>query len=132
MNFIARVKSIKSVDSLNIVEFEFNNQVFQMVSLDLNNEIKIDKKVELLIKPTDIIISKDFIEDISIPNQALARITNIEQGKLLSSVILQLSDTTFESIITTDFLKKLNLKKYDEVNILIKATNLSIFKVLDD
>ncbi len=74
---IARVKNIKTIDSLNIVEFDFNNITFKMMSLDLNKDIKVGKKVELLVKPTNIILSKKFIEDISLSNQTLAKITDL-------------------------------------------------------
>ena len=44
---IARVKDIKTIDSLNIVEFDFNNILLKMMSLELNKDLKIGSKVEL-------------------------------------------------------------------------------------
>ena len=58
---IARVKEIRTKDRLNIVEFDFNNITLKMMSLELNKDITIGKKVELVVKPTNIIISKNFI-----------------------------------------------------------------------
>ncbi|QKF58159.1 TOBE domain-containing protein [Aliarcobacter lanthieri] len=132
MSFIARVKSIQNKDSLNIVEFDFQNITFKMMSLDLSSNLKIGTKVELIVKPTNIAISKNYIENISLSNQALAKITDIKNGELLSSIKLNLADTTFESIITKESSIRLNLKKDDEVNILIKASDISINKVLND
>ena len=132
MSFVARVKSISSVDSLNIVEFDFNNTIFKMMSLELDENIKVGTKVELLVKATNVIISKNFIEDISLSNQTLAKISSINLGELLCSITLNLGDTTIESIITKDSALKLNLKKDDEVNILIKASDLSIYRILND
>ncbi|QKF72239.1 molybdenum-pterin binding domain-containing protein [Aliarcobacter faecis] len=129
---IARVKDIQTLDSLNIVKFEFNNMIFKMMSLDLNSDVKVGKYVELLVKPTNIIISKKFIDDISLSNQALAKITDIRNGELLSSISLQIADTNLESIITKESSIKLDLKKDNEVNILIKASDLSILRVLND
>ena len=77
---IARVKDIKTKDNLNIVEFDFNNILLKMMSLELNKDLKIGSKVELLVKPTSVAISKKYIENISLSNQALAKIVAIENG----------------------------------------------------
>lgn len=129
---IARVKDIKTIDSLNIVEFDFNNITLKMMSLELHKEIKLESKVKLLVKPSNVIISKNYIEDISLSNQTLAKIVAIENGELLSSISLEIGDTTFESIITKESSKRLDLQEGNIVNILIKASDLSILRVLHD
>lgn len=129
---IARVKDIKTIDSLNIVEFDFNNITLKMMSLELHKEVKLESKVKLLVKPSNVIISKNYIEDISLSNQTLAKIVAIENGELLSSISLKIGDTTFESIITKESSKRLHLQEGNIVNILIKASDLSILKVLND
>ena len=129
---IARVKDIKTIDSLNIVEFDFNNITLKMMSLELHKEVKLESKVKLLVKPSNVIISKNYIEDISLSNQTLAKIVAIENGELLSSISLEIGDTTFESIITKESSKRLDLQEGNIVNILIKASDLSILKVLND
>ena len=129
---IARVKDIKTIDSLNIVEFDFNNITLKMMSLELHKEVKLESKVKLLVKPSNVIISKNYIENISLSNQALAKIVAIENGELLSSISLKIGDTTFESIITKESSKRLHLQEGNIVNILIKASDLSILRVLHD
>ncbi|WP_148570596.1 TOBE domain-containing protein [Aliarcobacter cryaerophilus] len=129
---IARVKDIKTIDSLNIVEFDFNNITLKMMSLELHKEVKLESKVKLLVKPSNVIISKNYIEDISLSNQTLAKIVAIENGELLSSISLEIGDTTFESIITKESSKRLHLQEGNIINILIKASDLSILMVLHD
>ena len=129
---IARVKDIKTIDSLNIVEFDFNNITLKMMSLELHKEVKLESKVKLLVKPSNVIISKNYIEDISLSNQTLAKIVAIENGELLSSISLEIGDTTFESIITKESSKRLDLQEGNIVNILIKASDLSILRALHD
>lgn len=129
---IARVKDIKTIDILNIVEFDFNNITLKMMSLELHKEVKLESKVKLLVKPSNVIISKNYIEDISLSNQTLAKIVAIENGELLSSISLKIGDTTFESIITKESSKRLDLQEGNIVNILIKASDLSILRVLHD
>lgn len=129
---IATIKNIKNIDSLNIVEFGFYNHTLKMVSLNLNKQITINKKVKLSIKPTNILIAKNFQGEISISNQLKAKIVKVENGELLSSILLQIEDTILESIITVDSSKNMNLIENEEVIILIKASDLFIQEVIDE
>ena len=129
---VATIKKINSVDNLNIVEFDFNGLTLKMMSLDLNDDVKIGKKVELSVKPTNISIAKNLIGEISLSNQIVATIENLENGQLLSSVSLKVHNTLLESIITVDSSKRMNLQIGGNVTILIKASDLSISEVLND
>ena len=129
---VATIKKINSVDNLNIVEFDFNGLTLKMMSLDLNDDVKIGKKVELSVKPSNISIAKNLIGEISLSNQIVATIQSLENGQLLTSVILEINDTLLESIITVDSSKRMNLQIGEVVTILIKASNLSIGEVLND
>lgn len=130
--FVATIKKINSIDNLNIVEFDFNGLTLKMMSLDLNDDVKIGKKVELSVKPSNISIAKNLIGEISLSNQIVATIQSLENGQLLTSVILKINDTLLESIITVDSSKRMNLQIGEVVTILIKASNLSIGEVLND
>jgi molybdopterin-binding protein len=129
---IATIKNIRNVDSLNIVEFGFYNHTLKMVSLNLSKQISINKKVQLSIKPTNILIAKNLQGEISISNQLKAKIVKVENGELLSSILLKVEDTILESIITVDSSKNMNLVKDEEVLILIKASDLFIQEVIDE
>ena len=130
--FIATIKKIQSIDNLNIVKFDFCGLTLKMMSLDLNADVQIGKKVKLSVKPTNISIAKNLIEEISLSNQIVATIKSIENGQLLCSLLLNVNDTILESIITVDSSKRMNLKENDIVTILIKASDLSIGEVLND
>ena len=129
---IATIKNIRNVDSLNIVEFGFYNHTLKMVSLNLSKQISINKKVKLSIKPTNILIAKKFEGEISISNQLKAKIVKVENGELLSSILLKVEDTILESIITVDSSKNMNLVEDEEVLILIKASDVFIHEVIDE
>lgn len=129
---IATIKKINSIDNLNIVEFDFLGNSLKMMSLGLNSNIQIGKKVQLSVKPTNISIAKNFTGEISLSNQLVAIIQNIENGELLSSISLKIDDFLLESIITVESSKRMNLQIGDGVIILIKASNLSIEEILND
>ena len=129
---IATIKKINNIDNLNIVEFDFLGTTLKMMSLDLNSKIQIGKKVKLSVKPTNISIAKNFTGEISLSNQLVAVIENIENGELLSSISLKTDDFLVESIITADSSKRMNLEIGNQVIILIKASDISIDEVLND
>ena len=129
---VATIKKINSIDNLNIVEFDFNGLTLKMMSLDLNADVQVSKKVKLSVKPTNISIAKNLIGEISLSNQIVATIENLENGQLLSSISLKVHNTILESIITVDSSKRMNLQIGESVTILIKASNLSIAEVLND
>ncbi|WP_375725128.1 TOBE domain-containing protein [Arcobacter sp. KX21116] len=127
----AIVSQIDSIDNLNIVQFDFSGIKLKMMSLDLNERIKIGQKVILVAKATNIILARDFEGMISFSNQINGKIESIEEGKLLCSVTIKAKNSYFQSIITQASAKKMNLKKDDEINIFIKASDLSIEEVIN-
>ena len=128
--FIATVTKIDTIDNLNIIKFDFSDQTLSMMSLDLSDDIKIGTKVKLITKPSYIAIAKEFSGILSYSNQLKAKIKELENGKLLSSVKLQIEEFVLESIITFESSQKMDLKVGDEVTAFIKASELSILKVL--
>lgn len=129
---VATVTFIENLEQLNIVEFDFQGIKLKMMSLDLNKEIQVGKKVVLSIKPTNIALAKNLTGDLSFSNQIVATIDSIDNGTLLSSVVLKTKEILFESIITLSSVKRMNLVVNDEVKMLIKASDLSILEVLHD
>lgn len=127
---IATVTKIENIDNLNIVTFNFSNNTLQMMSLDLNNNIQIGTKVVLTIKPTHIGIAKDFKGDISYSNKLTTTIKKCNNGKLLSSIVLEIQGITLEAIITLNSSQQMDLKIGDEVTAFINASELSILKVI--
>lgn len=129
---IATIKKINNIDNLNIVDFDFFGNNLKMMSLDLNPNVQIGKKVKLSVKPTNISIAKNLSGDISLSNKLVAIIQNVENGKLLCSLSLKIYDVLLESIITVDSSKRMNLQIGDEVSIFIKASDLSIGEIIND
>lgn len=126
---IAEVIKIDNLDNLNIVTLSFADQVLVMMGLELANGIKIGSSVELSVKPTHVAIAKEFSGKISFSNQLKAKIIEIENGQLLSSIKLGIGESVFESIVSLASSKKMDLKIDDEVTVLIKASELFIKKV---
>jgi len=129
-SLIAKVIDIQNNDTLHIVKFEAYGVELSMMSLELDPSLNIGANVRLMIKPTHISLAKNFSGHLSDSNQLEAIVTSVEQGKLLSNVKMQFFDTTLESIITSEMLKKLELKLGDKVSLFINASELSISEII--
>jgi molybdopterin-binding protein len=131
MNILeAKVKNIQNIDNLHLVDFEFENQTLRMVSLELNHKIDVNVYVRLQFKPTSVTLAKDFSGLISFSNKIDTTIENIQKGKLLSVVKIKTKTSSFESLVTTDSINNMNIKKDDKIIAFIKASDLSIKEIL--
>lgn len=127
--FEAKVIDIDSLENLTIVQFNFKNITLSMMSLGLSN-IDIGTKVILSVNASHIAIAKSFTGDISLSNRLDCVIKKLDKGKLLSSLSLDFQGTILTSIITTNSVNRMNLKENDEIIAFIKASELSIQKVI--
>jgi molybdopterin-binding protein len=127
----AQVTNIDSLENLTIVQFNFKDTLLSMMSLGLSN-IEIGTKVILSINASHIAIAKDLKGDISLSNKLDCIIKKLDKGKLLSSLTLDFKGTLLTSIITTNSVNRMNLKENDTITALIKASELSIQKVITE
>jgi len=127
----AKITEIQSVDSLNIVSFDFLGTPLKMMSLDLKDEMQVGREVSLNVKPFHITVVKDFYGDISYSNRLDAVVKSCENGELLSSVKLSVNGVVLESIITKELALEMELKAGDKVLAMIKANDLSIQEVIN-
>ena len=127
---VAKITEIESVESLNIVTFDFYGMVLKMMSLDLSADIAVGKEVALTVKPTHLLLVKEFSGMFSLSNTIPAKVLSCENGKLLSSVKVAVKDVTLESIMIVESSRDMELKVGDDVSIMIAESELSIARVL--
>jgi molybdopterin-binding protein len=120
------VTKIEKIDSLHHLTLLLNQKVIHMLTLELNPKIKLGLDVNISFKSTNIGISKSFKKDISLENQLKAKVIHIENGKIVSSICLEIEGFKLESIITLNASKRLNLKAEDEVFALLSESAISI------
>jgi len=111
----ATVTAIVSEGSLHIVTFDLSGVVLQMMSLALDPEIRVGTKVILTIKSTYIALARSFEGEVSYTNRIPATITEIRQGRLLSSILLNSQGHSVESIITRSSAERMGLAVGDTV-----------------
>ncbi len=126
----AKISAIESEGIIHIVTFQTQEHVLKMVSLELPKDLKIATEVKLQVKATSVSLAKELKGELSYSNQIKCQIEKIEQGKLLSSIMLTTEKFRLESIITTTSLERLSLERGESVVALINSSDLSIAEIL--
>jgi molybdopterin-binding protein len=124
--FIATIKTIDQVKNLHLVTFKLGSQTIKMVSLELDESLKINSTIKLNVKSTHISIAKNLQGELSHANQLKAKITAVNNGKLLSSIQLKVEKFELESLITLEASLAMTLSIGDDVLVLIKGNEVSV------
>ncbi|MDM5271383.1 TOBE domain-containing protein [Sulfurovum sp. zt1-1] len=129
-NLVATVQSIRCHDGVSIVTFSLGEQILTMVSLELDDALRVGSKCLLSVNASSVAIGKNLSGMLSYSNQLSAKVVAIENGKLLTRIILNISGNRVESMITVASSERLGLKVGDDVTALIKSTVLSVSEVI--
>ena len=131
MNLIeARVKRVRRVEKLHLVSFDYHGAELTMMSLELDATVREGVMVELGFKSSAVGIAKNLAGEISYSNRVPVILASVEKGELLSAVKLQTQDCVIESVITTASFERMGLCEGDDVEALIKASELFVVRVL--
>jgi len=125
-SFIAKVKKIQKCDSLHLLTLESSKIEITLVTLELSSDIKVDKEVRILYKPTHVTVAKDFSGSFSDENQLPCTVKSVENGELLSSIELDFFGTRLDSIITKASSQKMSLTQDEQVTAFINPSELSL------
>ena len=124
--FKATVKTIDQVENLHLVTFALGSQTLKMVSLELNESVKVNSTIKLNLKSTQISIAKNLTGQLSHANQLKGKITTVNNGQLLSSIQLLVEGFELESLITLESSLAMELNVDDDILVLIKGSEVSV------
>ena len=120
----AKIVSQKYSHGLSRVEALCGGYLFRLLIFAQNNSQQETDETYLLIKESEVAISKSKHSDISISNQIECRIKTIAQGEMLCEIGLEFDSQTLTSIITAESTQRLGLSIGDTVFALIKANEI--------
>jgi len=116
-------------DHLSIVEVDVHGQRMKSIVIETPESapfLKTGSEIEVIFKETEVSIAKDFSGGISLQNKMGCRIKSIQQGKLLSRILLDFKGFEVISIITSAAVHQLELKADDQVTALVKTNEIMI------
>ena len=122
----AKISAIEQTGGVSVFEFSAENLSLKMLSLENLQNLKIGDEVRLSFKSSDVFVATSPLLNCSVSNEIKVRISDIQKGKITSSLHLNAGKFEFESIISTASLKRLNLAPGDQIYAYVKATSLYI------
>lgn len=122
------ISDISSSGNIHLISVDVGGDTFLSLIITIDDYIKTGKTIYLLFKESEVPISKNMVDKISISNSFSAVITNIEKGIILAKIYLEYKGETIISLITTKSLENLDLKKGDNVFFLIKASTIILME----
>lgn len=127
----ANIVDIKSdlVNSLVYAKLENNKQFKALITTDSAKDLnlKSDDNIIMVFKANSVIISKDECAiRLSSANELNGKIININNGAVYSIIEVDCNGIKITASITNESAKNMNLQTNDNVNVLIKASNVLV------
>ncbi|WP_459814231.1 TOBE domain-containing protein [Campylobacter concisus] len=124
----AKIVGILTKDDVSLFELKGLNLEANLFMLVLNEASKfaLNDEIDLGFKSSDVILSKDKLNNSSLENELKCVIEAINFGEILSVVSLKCGEIYFEAIISNHALKTMNIGENDEVFAYIKSTSIHI------
>ncbi|MFT6783547.1 MAG: molybdate transport system regulatory protein [Saprospiraceae bacterium] len=120
---------VKVEDHLSPVKVDVSGVLFSTIVIDTpasSGYLQVDNMVQVIFKETEVIIGRGSDHQVSLRNQVNGAISEIDQGVLLSKVVVSTDIGPITSIITSGAIINLNLKLGDKVAAMIKTNEIML------
>lgn len=133
-SFNGHITKIEVKDKLSIVSVKISEEIslgsIVVETPKTANYLHINNEIKVLFKETEVIIGKGNNISVSIQNRISGMVTHIEQGALLSKVIIKTPVGEISSIISTRAVHQLKLVENDWVVAMIKLNEIMLSTTL--
>ncbi|MEM8567718.1 MAG: TOBE domain-containing protein [Bacteroidota bacterium] len=126
--FPGTIKEIKTSGSLSLLKIEVKYILFTTVIIDTPETLpllKVGYQVHVIFKESEVVIGKEPLL-LSQQNRIPGKIKSIEEGKILSKVLVETDLGAVTALITTNAVSSLQLSKDDEVVALVKTNEIML------
>lgn len=130
-SFSASILRIDQQDSLCLLELDASGIVLDMLLFDLEPSFTRGSRVNVLFKETEVSLAREPLPETSILNCFPAVIREIRTGRILADIGLHCKAGEITGIISMKAVKKLLLKEYEHVTVMIKASQISIETIME-
>src|SRR5690606_129426 len=130
MNILkGKIEYITVNKNLSLVSVNVNGQLISAIVID-NPEtapyLEQGNSIKIIFKETEVIIGKGKTDNISLQNKFTGTVESIETGELLSKLTLNTTIGKIISIITTNAVNQLELKKDSEITAMVKTNEIML------
>ena len=126
-----KIAHIESTGNVCLVDIDVEGDIFRSVILEGPMDVsypKLGGRAELIFKETEVAVAKGLSGMISLSNRFPSVIKRIEKSQILTKVVLEYKGKEVVSLISTRSAERLNLKEGEQVEWLVKANEISLFR----
>ncbi|WP_373057635.1 molybdopterin-binding protein [Zunongwangia sp. H14] len=123
---ISAIESSGSLSMLDILVKGIHLKVIVVETPETASYLKTGKKMNLLFKETEVVLSKNPALSISIENSIKGTVTAITKEKLLSKVELASPQGNISAVVSTEKLVEMQLKENAEVLVMLKSNEIML------
>jgi len=119
------IESVERSGSIALIDVAVEGRSYTALLLDSDTErFHIGAQVTLAFNETEVALAKNLAGAISLRNRLPATVEALEQGQLMSRVLLRVGSHQVSSVITTRSLHTLQLQAGDAVEGLVKSNEM--------
>lgn len=126
----ATIDTIETHEGITRIVLTSGEKKLTAITLELSSVFKVGNKVNVLFKETEVGIAKNLSGLMSFSNLFRGVVLSVNKGTILSRISMDVDEITIGSIITTNAVEKLALHVEDEVDIFVKATEVSLEEIV--
>ncbi len=123
------ITSIKVSGNISLVTITANNISFKTMVIETPDTaawLKVDNKINVIFKETEVIIGKGLEHLVSLQNKVPGKIIEIQKGELMSKITVDTAAGNIVAIISLDAVMLLNLRPGETVTAMIKTNEIMI------
>jgi len=123
------IEHVESYENLSLVKIKVDKFKLTTIVIETSETVdylKVGNSINVLFKETEVLICRKPYPKISLQNRIECIIEEIVEGRLLSQLTLHSDAGIIKSIITTNAVNQLELKKNEEVIAMIKTNEIML------
>lgn len=125
---------IESSEGLSIVEIDAGGVSLSCIVLETHETsgtLQPGHEIYAVFKESSVSIGKNLSGMLSQRNRLPVRVKSVEKGKILTKVLLDFHGTEIVTIITTRSAKAMEIEPGDEVQAIVKSSDIALMEVED-
>ena len=124
-----KITDISSEGGISLIKIDVQNTEFKSIVVETpqtSGYLKRGRHIKLLFKETEVIIAHPEVHHLSLQNKMLCEILSINNGKLLSELLLAFGEFRITAIITSHAVDQLDLQTGNEVLAFVKTNEVML------
>ncbi len=128
-NLSGQIEQISTEGNLSLVQVNCEGTMLSAIVIETPKTapyLRVGNHVNLVFKETEVVLGKGLHHQVSMQNKLPGKVVSVESGKLLSRLVLDTTAGQIISVITTNAVSNLSLKKGSEVMAMIKTNEIML------